>query len=254
MGGVQRDFDGVSVDLSGDFEGEDLLPALPGGSFAREHGEQDLQVIAALAPVVTHDDLRWLVEPHLDLARARDEARTAGRGAQIFILVGGAGSERSGRRSGRIGLDEFDRTAGEDWRGEFDAEECAAHFCILGRGECESDFGGAGAGVLHGFGGRHGPAIALSVPKLPGSAHLHRYGFHLAVAGIAVLLLLAAGAADTRKFRLGDADAGAEFEQVALDAHAGQVSPRHDFGLGERRARRRKQNQRAGNPNHHRKF
>jgi hypothetical protein len=86
-------------------------------------------------------------------------------------------------------------------------------------------------------GSRHGPAISLRIAKLPGSAHLDLHGFYLAVAGIAVLLLLAARTGDAGKLRLPDTHAGAEFEQVAIDAQAGQVAPRHDFGLGERRTR-----------------
>src|ERR1035441_8786942 len=88
MRGVEGDSDGVLVDLAGHFEGEAVLAGLAGSGFADEDGEQDPEVVAALAAVVADDDQGRLVEGHLDLAGAGREARALGGGAQVFIGVG----------------------------------------------------------------------------------------------------------------------------------------------------------------------
>src|ERR1039457_5848300 len=162
MRGVEGDSDGVLVDLAGHFEGEAVLAGLAGSGFADEDGEQDLEVVAALAAVVADDDQgRVVVEGHLDLAGAGREARALSGGAQVFILLGDAGGERRAFGGGRIGIDELYGAAGKDRGGEFDAEEGAADRGLVGGREFEIDFGGTGAGVCHDFGGGHRPAGAL---------------------------------------------------------------------------------------------
>src|ERR1022692_1225124 len=252
MRGVEGDSDGVLVDLAGHFEGEAVLAGLAGSGFADEDGEQDLEVVAALAAVVADDDQGRLIEGHLDLAGAGREARALGGGAQVFILLGDAGGERRAFGGGRIGIDELYGAAGKDRGGEFDAEEGAADRGLVGGREFEIDFGGTGAGVFHDFGGGHRPAGALGVAELAGGAHADGDGFGFAVAGVVVLLLLAAGATHRRRLGLGDAHAGTEFQEVALDAQAGQVTPSHDLRLSERYGcESRKEDNGANSPNHH---
>jgi hypothetical protein len=187
--------------------------------------------------------------------RVRDMKRARSGGAQVLILLGLAGGKRSSRGSGRVGLDEFDGASGKDRGGEFDAEEGAADVGVVGGSEFEIDSGRGGAGVFHHFGGSHRPAGVPWFAELAGGAHLDGDGFGFAVAGVAILLFLAAGATHPRHFWLGDAHAGAEFQQVAIDAQAGQVTPSHHLRLGERRGSEgRKQNNRADSSNHHRRF
>ena len=153
---------------------------------------------------------------------------------------------------GRIGLDELHEAAGKNRGGEFDAKKGAADIGLVWGGEFEVDFGGARARVFHDLGGVHRPAAALGVAELARGAHADGDGFGFAVAGVIVLLFLAAGATYARQLRLGDAHTGAELQQVALDAQAGQVAPSHNLRLGQRNAcEGRKQNHRAGRRNHH---
>jgi hypothetical protein len=105
---------GSCVDLARDFEGEALLAGLAGGGWAIQDGEQDLEVVAAFAAIVADDDQGRLVESHLDLAGARDEAGALGGGAHVFILLGGAGREGRLSGSGRVGIDELNGAAGKD--------------------------------------------------------------------------------------------------------------------------------------------
>ncbi|MCX6633332.1 MAG: hypothetical protein NTW28_37530 [Candidatus Solibacter sp.] len=250
--GVEGDFDWFLVDLAADLESEAFLAGLSGSGLAGQHREQDLEVIVSLAAVVADDHLNRLAEGHLDLAGARNEADALGGGADILILLFGAGGERSSFGGGRIGFDQLRGAARKYRGGEFDSQKSAADVGILGRGELEIQFGGGGASVFDDFGGCHGPAVALRIAELAGRAHLHGDGFNPPVAGIVVRLSLAAGATHPRQLRLGNAHAGAEFQKVAIDAQAGQIAPSHNLGLGERRTREGcKQNNRAGDPNHH---
>jgi len=249
---VQRDFDRVLVDFAGDFESEALLGGLAGSGFAVEDGEQDLEVVAAFAALVADDDQSWLVEGHVDLAGAGHEARALGGGAQVFIPLGDACGERRLCGAGRFGLDELHRAARENRGGEFDAQEGAADIGLVGGCEFEIDFGGARAGVFHVLRGVHRPAGARGVAELARGANANSDGFGFAVAGVIVLLFLAAGATHARQLRLGDAHAGTKFQEMALDAHAGQVTPSHNLRLGQRHTGEGcKQHYRARRRNHH---
>src|ERR1039457_6572241 len=229
-----------------------FLPVWPAVVLPMRTASRTWRFVAALAAVVADDDQGRLVEGHLNLAGAGREARALGGGAQVFILLGDAGGERRAFGGGRIGIDELYGAAGKDRGGEFDAEEGAADRGLVGGREFEIDFGGTGAGVFHDFGGGHRPADALGVTELAGGAHADGDGFGFAVAGVVVLLLLAAGATHRRRLGLGDAHAGTEFQEVALDAQAGQVTPSHDLRLSERYGcESRKEDKGANSPNHH---
>ncbi len=112
-GGVDRELHWIPIDLAGDLEREALPNRLTRGELAGGNGQQDLDIVAALASIVAHEDLGGLIEHDFDLSARGEEAHAGGRGAQVLILFGGAGGEGSLRQGGRHGLDELRGAAGE---------------------------------------------------------------------------------------------------------------------------------------------
>ena len=233
--GVNREFHGIPVDFPGDLHGEAFPDRLVGREFAGRHGQKDLDIVAALAPVVAHQDAGGLIEHNFDLAARRDQADAAGFGVQILVLFGFASGQRSPRRSRRDRLDELRGTAGEERGGKIQAQVGAPDIGLFRRPELDIDFGRAGPGVFHHFGSANGPVRAL-LAELFRRAHPDLDGFDLAVAGVAVVLPLPAGARNPNAIGLGHAQAGVEFQQVAVHADARQIAPGHNLGLAGRRA------------------
>jgi len=233
--GVDGELHGIPVDLAGDLQGEAFADRLAGRQLARGHGQKDLDIVAALAAIVAHQDVGRLIEHDFDLAARREEAHAGGCGAQVLILFGDAGGERSLRRAGRRGVDKLHRAAGEQRGGKIEAEVSATDVGLFRRGELDIDFGGAGPGVFDHLGSGNRPLRAL-VAELFRRAHLDLDGLDFAAAGVGIGLAFPAGAGDSDAIRLCDAHAGVEFQQVAVHADARQVTPGHYLGLAGRRA------------------